>query len=225
MRTLSSSTGGVFSVAYNPLGDQLASGGVYFVAYNRLDELLIPGSGNKTIQLWNPTTGEHLRTLCNGEHCVKAVAYSPDGNQLASGYSDGTIQLWNLTRGQTPCMLSAHSGSISSIAYSRDGNQLATGSSDTTVRLWNALRLPQQACKAFEALTIGQLYGLIMWCSAAYHGRCIQLPEGSMRESTFHSLPQEIREILQPHVAMAPMQSTPTSSPVITTAETQCLVQ
>lgn len=59
-------------------------------------------SVDKTIKLWDPTTGK-LRQTLNG--WVRSVDFSPDSQLLASSSDDKTIKLWDPTMGklrQTP---------------------------------------------------------------------------------------------------------------------------
>ncbi|BBD61387.1 protein kinase [Nostoc sp. HK-01] len=119
-RTLTGHSNPVDSVAFSPDGNTLAS-----------------GSYDKTIKLWNLTTGEQIRTFSGHFHTVISVVFSPDGKTLASGSWDETIKLWNLATGEQIHTLKEHSDIVMSVAFSPDGNTLASGSSDTTIKLWN----------------------------------------------------------------------------------------
>ena len=77
VRTLAGHTGGVYSVAFSPDGQYLAS-----------------GSADNTIKLWEVATGREVRTLAGHTRIVFSVAFSPDGRTLVSGSTDNTIKLW-----------------------------------------------------------------------------------------------------------------------------------
>lgn len=70
---------------------------------------------------------------------VKAVDFSPNGNQIATGGRDGKIQIWRLS-GELIMEFQAHEGgvlaSINSISFAPDGNHIASASEDGTARLW-----------------------------------------------------------------------------------------
>ncbi len=59
--------------------------------------LLAAGTGawqGTSIDLWNPLTGQRVRTLKGHASLVRSVAFSPDGKTLASGSNDHTILVW-----------------------------------------------------------------------------------------------------------------------------------
>jgi WD40 repeat protein len=69
----------------------LILGGVPTVAFSPDGRLLASGSADEMV-LWNPQTGEHIRTLGDAG-TVRAIAFSPDGQLLASG-AKNVIHLW-----------------------------------------------------------------------------------------------------------------------------------
>ena len=159
-RTLTDRRGAVPSVTFSPHGQMLASGNaddgsillwntttwqvertlsghtglVEVVVFSPDGGMLASGSRDKTIQLWNPHTGQHIRTL-PATSTVNRLAFSPDGGTLASGSWDQTIRLWNPHTGELKTTLPNQTGWIPSVAFSPDGKTLAIG--NRGISLWD----------------------------------------------------------------------------------------
>jgi WD40 repeat protein len=58
---------------------------------------LATGSFDRTIKLWDTTTGEEVFTLRGHTAGVLRVAFSPDGQRIASGSIDLTVRVWDTT--------------------------------------------------------------------------------------------------------------------------------
>ena len=101
-------------------------------------QTLASGSSDRTIRLWNATTGLYKVTLEGHSETINSVAFSPDGQTLASGSSDRTIRLWSATTGFHKQTLTGHTSSIYDISFIEDGQTLASKSNDGTIRLWDA---------------------------------------------------------------------------------------
>jgi WD40 repeat protein len=71
---------------------------VHRVAFSPDGKQIVSGSLDKTIKLWDSTTGDLQKTLTDHSESVHTVAFSPDGKQIASGSWDKTIKLWDITR-------------------------------------------------------------------------------------------------------------------------------
>jgi eukaryotic-like serine/threonine-protein kinase len=96
------------------------------------DGRLLATSDDRTVQLWDPATGEHRRTLTR---TGQSVAFSPDGRVLASGHSRRVL-LWDLATSEVIRDL-RHTGVVRNVAFSPDGRLLAGAASDWKVRLWD----------------------------------------------------------------------------------------
>src|SRR6266478_2779264 len=135
--TLTGHVDPVNSVAFSPDGQTLAS-----------------GSADKTIKLWNVTSGKEVLTLKGHTNTVFSVAFSPDGQTLASGSNDDTIKLWNVATGKEVRTLTGHKTSVYSVAFSPDGQTLASGSGDQTIKLWNVASRKEVRTLAGHAETV-----------------------------------------------------------------------
>ena len=112
-------------------------GWVSSVAFSPDGRLLVSGSNDGTIRLWDVTAGKELRRLEGQGKAVFSVAFSPDGRLLASASEDPTIRLWDVDTGIELRRLKGHESVVVSVIFSPDGRFLASGSADLTVRLWD----------------------------------------------------------------------------------------
>ncbi|GET37768.1 WD-40 repeat-containing protein [Microseira wollei NIES-4236] len=126
IHTLDGHSDSVLSVAVSPDGRMIAS-----------------GSRDRTIKLWNLTTGELLTTLTGHSSSVLAVDFSPDRQTLASvsnmEFQDGNIKLWDVRTSRLRQTLGSSLVALrtSCVAFSPDGQTLATGHFDAAIRLWH----------------------------------------------------------------------------------------
>ena len=93
-------------------------------------------SYNSDIRMWNPITGDKIRSFRGHSQPITSTAISSQRNLLASGSSDRTIKLWNLNTGELLTTLEGHSGKVESLAFNRDGNILVSAAKDRTIKVW-----------------------------------------------------------------------------------------
>ncbi|KAJ5640438.1 G-protein beta WD- 40 repeats containing protein [Penicillium herquei] len=120
VRTLAGHSGRVYTLAFSPDGNTIAS-----------------GSSDRTIKIWDATAGNCQETLHGHLREVSTLVFSPDGKMLASGSSDKTIKLWNATTWDCQRTFYGHSGKGFALAFSPDGNKIASGSINSTLNIWD----------------------------------------------------------------------------------------
>lgn len=99
-------------------------------------KLLVSGSRDKVIKIWQLETGELLHTLKGHRDAVLAIALSPDGQIIASGSADKTIKLWHLQTGSLLGTFTGHANTVTALAFTASGDMLVSGSLDKTIKIW-----------------------------------------------------------------------------------------
>jgi len=94
-------------------------------------------SRDGTVRLWDPATGQRVRTLEVGGGRVHDVVFSSTGTWLATGDQRGVVSLWDPETGARLLTLEGHERAAHRVAFAPDGGWLASGSWDGTVRLWD----------------------------------------------------------------------------------------
>ena len=101
------------------------------------NQLAAVDKDERTINVWDVTTGTTISALRGHEGPVYALAYSADGKRLASGSADKTIRLWEPTSGKEVAVLRGHEQPVEGLSYSPDGQRICSLDGQSG-RLWDA---------------------------------------------------------------------------------------
>jgi WD40 repeat protein/serine/threonine protein kinase len=94
------------------------------------------GSRDKTLRLWEVSSGKCLRTFDGHTSWVNSVAVGGDGHWVLSGSMDGILRLWEVSSGKCLRTFDGHRLSVGSVVLSADGSWALSGGNDKTLRLW-----------------------------------------------------------------------------------------
>jgi RNA polymerase sigma factor (sigma-70 family) len=115
VRTLTA-PGTVYAVAFSPDGRTLGAGGAF-----------------DAVLLWDTATGATHKAFDTprpppvptiDRPCVRALAFSPDGQTLVAGGKSPIVRRWDLARGAEGPPLTGNLSSVSALTFSPDGTKL-----------------------------------------------------------------------------------------------------
>ncbi|KAJ7273461.1 quinon protein alcohol dehydrogenase-like superfamily [Mycena haematopus] len=112
--------------------DKLAAASTSLIP-SRKKPLLITGSLDNTIKLWDIDTSETISTFFGHIEGVWAVA--SDKLRLVSGSHDRTIKVWSRDEGKCTATLVGHRAAVSCVALGED--KIVSGSDDWDVKVWS----------------------------------------------------------------------------------------
>lgn len=97
---------------------------------------LASGSRDKSIKIWDVSTGMCLFTLLGHDNWVRGVVFHPGGKFLLSASDDKTLRVWDLRNKRCSKKLDAHQHFCTSIDFHKTHPYVVTGSVDQTVKVW-----------------------------------------------------------------------------------------
>jgi WD40 repeat protein len=137
-----------FTKNQRPLKERISLQGhtniVLCVAYSSDGERIVSGGEDKTLKIWDSSTGTEIRTLKGHTGVVYCVAFSPDGKHIVSGgegekaFGPGELKVWDADKGVEVLSLKVHTNDVWGVAYSPDGKHIVTASADGTLIVWDA---------------------------------------------------------------------------------------
>lgn len=98
---------------------------------------LASGSRDKTIKIWETSTGICIMTLIGHDNWVRGLAFHPNGKYLISCSDDKSIRIWDLKQARSIKIINdAHSHFVSCLDFNSKNPRLATGGVDNVIKIW-----------------------------------------------------------------------------------------
>ncbi|KAH9901892.1 WD40-repeat-containing domain protein, partial [Xylariomycetidae sp. FL2044] len=151
---------GVWSVSFAPQGTPVLQGEQGSVSGKGV---VITGSGDKTVKLWNLTDYTCLRTFEGHSNSVLKVVWlniPPNEERgkkpvlFASAGGDGLVKVWDVNLSETECTLDNHEDRVWALAVHPETNTIVSGSGDSTVTFWKDTSTETQVASNEAALKV-----------------------------------------------------------------------
>lgn len=111
---------------------------VFSLAFSPKGNMLVSGSHDEAVFLWDVRTARLMRSLPAHSDPVSGVDFVRDGTLIASCSSDGLIRIWDTGTGQClKTLVHEDNAAVTSVKFSPNGKFVLAATLDSCVRLWN----------------------------------------------------------------------------------------
>jgi WD40 repeat protein/serine/threonine protein kinase len=108
------------------------------VAFSPDGQRLATATEEKTMKIWEATTGQELLALPDTGEVRCAAFRPPEGRWFVTGDQSGAVTVWDTTARQVVRTRRRHTAAVLGLAFSPDGRLFASASEDATVKVWDA---------------------------------------------------------------------------------------
>ena len=97
------------------------------VAFSPDGKVAATGSKDKSIILWEASTGNQIRTFAGHDSEITDIRFTPDGKYLISGCWDHTVRIWDIMTGKMTRNFTLHHEMVRSVACDSAGTVFSAG--------------------------------------------------------------------------------------------------
>jgi COMPASS component SWD3 len=114
---------------------------VYCVNFNPQGNMIVSGSYDEAVRIWDIRVGNCLKILPAHQDPVSAVDFIRDGTMVASCSHDKLIRIWDTNTGQClKTLVEEELPPVSCVRFSPNGKYILASTLDSNIRLWDYLR-------------------------------------------------------------------------------------
>lgn len=106
---------------------------IYSLAMNPAGTVIVSGSTEKVLRIWDPRTCEKRMKLKGHSDNIRALLLNRDGTQCLSASSDGTVRLWSLGQQRCVATLKIHEEGVWCLQANESFNIVYSGGKDKKI--------------------------------------------------------------------------------------------
>jgi COMPASS component SWD3 len=111
---------------------------VYSIAFSPKGNMLVSGSYDEAVFLWDVRTARLMRSLPAHSDPVRSVDFVRDGTLIVSCSSDGLIRIWDTSTGQClKTLVHEDNAPVTNVKFSPNGKFVLASTLDSCLRLWD----------------------------------------------------------------------------------------
>ncbi|KAL7089859.1 hypothetical protein ACP275_12G003400 [Erythranthe tilingii] len=112
-------------------------GAVLAARFNANGEYCLSCGKDRTIRLWNPHRGLHIKTYKSHGREVRDVHVTPDNSKLSSCGGDRQVFYWDVATGRVIRKFRGHDSEVNAVKFNEYASVVVSAGYDRSVRAWD----------------------------------------------------------------------------------------